>query len=223
MVVARPGVAILTAVSERLDALFTAYLASGRGADAAVRLAPALEAAGYALEAAALLATETTRATRVNLPGSVGHGRRLWTGGRLPVAARVGDVWLDTCQLTPRLLVPRENNDDDGGGGGDGDGGGGGGGAYAWLDLRPVHNWQYATLLALARFTPRETQLDPPLRLLDPLRAVAKAFLIRVRMALEVGHPLGTHFTRIPGCNFCEATPAAGCHPLLRQYGGRTS
>ena len=165
--------------------------------------------------------TMPDRAGQVHTRGASGLRRQDRTGCRWRRC--VGDVWLDTCQLTPRLLVPRENNDDDGGGGGDGDGGGGGGGAYAWLDLRPVHNWQYATLLALARFTPRETQLDPPLRLLDPLRAVAKAFLIRVRMALEVGHRLGTHFTRIPGCNFCEATPAPGCHPLLRQYGGRTS
>ena len=68
----------------------------------------------------------------------------------------MGDVWLDTCQLTPMLLVPREDDAD---------------AAYAWIDLRPLHNWQYAAFLALARMTPRVVQLDPPLPLFDSARA----------------------------------------------------
>ncbi len=159
-------------VTERLRDLFTTYLASGREPRTAASLAAAL-AAVYPLEAAALLAADSSGATTVDLPeadtpGSVWygrrwHGRRLWAGSQLPLAARVGDVWLDTCQLTPMLLVPRQKDEEEAEDDQDADSGE----AYAWIDMRPVHNWQYATFLGLARFAPREVQIDPPLTLLD--------------------------------------------------------
>jgi hypothetical protein len=138
-----------------LSALFTAYLASGRQVPEAAALAQALEAAGYALEATALRGAAGTTA---DLPGTIWHGRPLWTGAALPESARPRDLWLDTCQLTPMLLVPRDEDN------------------YAWIDLRPMHRWQYAAFLSLAQFTPREVQLDPPLSLLDPHRILDGSF-----------------------------------------------
>jgi hypothetical protein len=160
--VATMGSAILarvdrTAAALALSDLFTAYLTSGRAPQPSAELARALARAGYWLEAAVV---SGAAGATVHWPGSIWHGRRLWTGTRLPEAARAGDVWLDTCQLSPMLLVPRgaardEDEDQD---------------VYAWIDTRPVHRWQYATFLALAAFAPRPVQLDPPLRLLDPSR-----------------------------------------------------
>jgi hypothetical protein len=76
--------------------LYTAYLAGGRSGPRAAGLASALATAGYRLEAAVV---SGAAGRRIDLPRSVWHGRRLWTGGRLPDAARAGDVWPDTCQL----------------------------------------------------------------------------------------------------------------------------
>jgi hypothetical protein len=142
-----------TAAALALPDLFTAYLTSGRAARPSAELARALAGAGYRLEAA--VASGTSGAT-VDLPGSPWDGRRLWTGAQQPDSARAGDVWLDTCQLSPMLLVPRHEADDED--------------LYAWIDIRPIHRWQYATFLALAEFAPRPVQLDPPLTLLDRSR-----------------------------------------------------
>jgi len=142
-----------TAATAALSDLFTAYLTSGRAPRASADLARALADAGYRLEAAVV---SGAAGATVDLPGSVWHGRRLWSGSRLPDAAGAGDVWLDTCQLSPMLLVPRDAAD--------------AANLYAWIDTRPIHRWQYATFLAMAAFAPRPVQLDPPLTLLDPTR-----------------------------------------------------
>jgi hypothetical protein len=139
-------------VASDLADLFSTYLTSGHASRPSAELASALEHAGYPLEAAGVSATA---GQTVDLPDSAWHGRRLWTGTTVPVAALPGDLWLDTCQLSPMVLVPREDTRD---------------APYAWIDTRPVHRWQYATFLALAKFAPRPVQLDPPLSLLDPTR-----------------------------------------------------
>ncbi len=89
----------------------------------------------------------------------------------LPQAPEAGDVWLDVCELTPMLLLPRaapENPSD-----------------YApgvlerlgpfvaWLSLRPVARWQLGGFLARARFAPRNVQITPPVRAFDPERLLA--------------------------------------------------
>jgi hypothetical protein len=156
--------------SAGLTRLFTDYLASGRAPRPAARLAGALQAGGYRLEAAAL---SGKAGTTVSVAGSAWNGRRLWTGTQLPSDAQAGDVWLDTCQLTPMMLVPREEL------------------AYGediplqrleritpfigWIDERPVQRWQFGAFLTLAHLTPREVQLDPPLQLLDRRRLLQGA------------------------------------------------
>lgn len=142
-----------TAAALALPDLFTAYLTSGRAARPSAELAGALAETGYRLEAAVV---SGAAGATVDLPGWPWHGRRLWTGAQLPDSARAGDVWLDTCQLSPMLLVPRDDADAED--------------HYAWIDTRPIHRWQYATFLALAALAPRPVQLDPPLTLLDPTR-----------------------------------------------------
>jgi hypothetical protein len=148
-----------------LASLFTDYLASDRAPRPTAQLASALWDHGYLLEAAVLFGTS---ATTVDVPGSPWNGRRLWTGTQLPSGARAGDVWLDTCQLTPTVLVPYEQVSR---------------GEVipservervtrliGWIDTRPVQEWQYIAFLTLARLTEREVQLDPPIRLLDRQR-----------------------------------------------------
>jgi hypothetical protein len=148
-----------------LASLFTDYLASGRAPRPTAQLASALQDRGYPLEAAVLSGTS---GTRVDVPGSPWNGRRLWTGTQLPSGAQAGDVWLDTCQLTPAVLVPHEEVSR---------------GevipsdllervtpVIGWIDTRPVQEWQFIAFLTLARLTEREVQLDPPIRLLDRQR-----------------------------------------------------
>ena len=142
-----------------MSRLFADYLASGRAPRQAARLASALQGSGYWLEAAALAGTA---GTTVDVPGSAWNGRRLWTGSQLPSAAQAGDVWLDTCQLTPMVLVPREQ-DECGDDETPSDVLGRVTAYIGWIDTRPVQRWQFAAFLTLARFSPREVQLDPPL------------------------------------------------------------
>ncbi len=136
-----------------LAELYTDYLARERAAQPAAELAVALASAGYRLEAAVV---SGVAGGRVDLPGCVWHGRRLWTGSHLPDAARAGDVWLDTCQLSPMVLVPRQDEPSDD--------------VFAWIDTRPLHRWQFAAFLALAQLAERPVQLDPPLLVLDRAR-----------------------------------------------------
>jgi hypothetical protein len=150
--------------ASELAALYIHYLASGRSPQATERLAPALAAAGLMFEAAALGSASGAAlpdALAALLPGAGSGARwppgRLWMGSQLPGAARVGDLWLDTCQLTPMLLVPRPHDPASAE-------------PYAWIDLRPMQRWQVAGVLALATFEPREVQLPPPLGLLDSRR-----------------------------------------------------
>jgi hypothetical protein len=164
-----------------LAGCFTDYLASGCAPRQAVRLASALRADGYRLEAAVL---SGNAGATVDVPGSPWNGRRLWTGTQLPSTAQAGDVWLDTCLLTPMLLVPYEDLESDEDSPSDlleritpciG-----------WIDLRPVQRWQFAAFLRLARLTPREVQLDPPLQLLDPRRLLQGAEAeVEVEVELE--------------------------------------
>jgi hypothetical protein len=150
-----------------LASLFTDYLASGRAPRPTAQLASVLQERGYPLEAAALAGTS---GSRVDVAGSPWNGRRLWTGTQLPAGAQAGDVWLDTCQLTPTVLVPYEEASR---------------GedlpsdlvepvttCIGWIDTRPVQEWQLIAFLTLARLTEREVQLDPPIRLLDRQRVL---------------------------------------------------
>jgi hypothetical protein len=104
----------------------------------------------------------------IDIENSVWKGFRASVGPHLPQPAKAGDIWFDTCELMPLILLPPEplSPDDE----------------YSpealarmspfrgWMALRPVANWQYAAFLNLARFGPREVQLAPGFRMLDPAR-----------------------------------------------------
>jgi hypothetical protein len=155
-----------------LTEAYVAYLrdpVAGQGV-----LVGALAGAGYALEAGLLRQARSGRlvATHVDLPGAWA-GHRAFVGAQLPAQAAAGDIWLDTLEVMPMILVPDEplepdvrysaafvtRHDP----------------LYAWLALRPVAAWQFGGFLALAPIAPRVAQVDPPFRLLDPARILRGA------------------------------------------------
>ena len=157
-----------------LSDAFRRFLADRHDAAARSALADALEAAGHRFEAWLLARWDGgLTETEIDLEAFVWSGRRAWIGTVLPDAAQGGDIWLDVCELTPALLVPRRPPDDPS--------------EYApgvlerltpfvaWLSLRPVARWQLAAFLSLARVGPRNVQITPPVRPLDPERLLAGA------------------------------------------------
>jgi hypothetical protein len=101
----------------------------------------------------------------------VWSGRRAWVGSVQPDAPAAGDVWLDVCELTPMLLLPREPPADPS--------------QYApgvlerlgpfvaWMSLRPVARWQLGGFLNTARFAPHAVQIEPPVPAFDRRRLLA--------------------------------------------------
>lgn len=151
---------------------FSAYLRDRRNDEARGMLAATLEGHGYRLEARLLerWGGELTE-TEVDLEGSPWSGRRAWVGSVLPPRPRAGDIWLDTCELTPMLLLPRKLDADPS--------------EYApgvlerltpfvaWLALRPVATWQFVAFLDLARTVSRQVQIPPRVEPLDAERILA--------------------------------------------------
>jgi hypothetical protein len=79
----------------------------------------ALRTAGYELEAA-LLDQRT--------PPEPWAGQRTHVGPTLPTEANAGDIWMDTVELMPMVLIPFEDTDE----------------PILWLAMRPVARWQFA-------------------------------------------------------------------------------
>ena len=159
-----------------LQIAHTNYL-QNRSAENRSVLIAALQEAGYALEAFLLEHTpiagdKNSTLLLLNVSGSVWNGRRAWAGDTPPLSADVqaGDIWLDTCEMTPFLLVARRPEE------------------YAelppvwqermtpfeaWLALRPLAQWQVQTFLRLAAVRAVPVQVPPPLVLLDAARMVS--------------------------------------------------
>ena len=148
------------------------YLRDRRSTSALRTLCAELEQRGHQLEARLLQRYEEQGPSEVqiDIEDSVWRGFRARLGPQLPQPEKAGDIWFDTCELMPMILLPSEPllPDEE----------------YtpealarispfeAWMALRPVANWQYAAFLSLARFGPREVQLAPKFRMLDPARIV---------------------------------------------------
>lgn len=148
------------------------YLRDRRDTSALGTLCAELEERGYQLEARLLQSYEEQgpSVVQIDLEESAWSGLRARIGPQLPQAERAGDIWFDTCELMPMILLPSAPllpNEE-----------------YtaealarippfeAWMALRPVANWQYAAFLNLAHVGPREVQLAPSFRLLDPDRVL---------------------------------------------------
>ena len=84
---------------------YVAYLRDPAGGRQA--LVRSLEAAGYTLEAGLLRQARAGRlvATRVDNPGAWA-GRRAFVGSGLPTDAAAGDIWFDTLEVVPMILLP---------------------------------------------------------------------------------------------------------------------
>ena len=72
--------------------------------------------------------------------------RSLWIGPTLP-AGDEGDIWFDVCELQTMIRLER-----------------------AWVATTPVPRWRMRAFLDVAAIEPREVQVEPPYRALDPAR-----------------------------------------------------
>jgi hypothetical protein len=119
----------------------------------------ALAEAGWHLEASLLGEHATTGRDEllVRYPSTPLLGRRAWISSQLPSRAAAGDVWLDTCELSVMLLVPREPLPDPEGPPP----------AHnyppllSWLATRAVARWQYRGFLNHASIEPRDAPAPP--------------------------------------------------------------
>jgi hypothetical protein len=71
-------------------------------------------------------------------------------GPSLPTTAADGDLWFDVCELATMARVDR-----------------------GWLATAPVPRWRMRAFLDVTTIEPREVQVDPPYRALDPARLCA--------------------------------------------------
>lgn len=151
---------------------FVDYTRNAGEPGAAAALARALGERGYDVERS-LLESVVARGSSGfwrDVHDGPWDGRRVWSGPDLPADGRAGDLWLDTVEVTPMLLLPWEMAP----------------GEtmspataarlpayYAWLALRPVAQWQFRAFLGLAQTGPRDVEIEPPFRLLDPDRILS--------------------------------------------------
>jgi hypothetical protein len=129
-----------------LGELFTAHL---RVPTRSARdLVPALERAGLELEARAY---EAWCAGKSEVP-SLGawFGKRMVIAPSPPQQPSAGDLWFDICELAVMVCTDR-----------------------SWLATRPTARWQMRGFLDVASRSPREVQVKPPYRALEPARLVA--------------------------------------------------
>ncbi len=136
--------------NDDLTTLFTGYLRAQKSSHPDPAFLEALESSGYALESHLLreYSNHGQGFRVVGLPGNYWHGRRAWLGPQLPDERAAGDLWFDTVQIMPMLLVARAEDP-------------GRGGLYpeiaarmtpfnGWIALRPAANWQFRAYMQMA-------------------------------------------------------------------------
>lgn len=131
---------------------FIHHLRTGAPADAAA-LAPALLDAGYLLEGTFISHSGWCEGVE---PWS---DRRIFIGRQPPNDASLGELWLDTVEVTAMVFVEEPAR----------------GTAHlpkrVWLSLRPVARWQFQGFMAVAKIVSRQVQIAPRgLRSYDPAR-----------------------------------------------------
>lgn len=135
------------------------YLADRGGRARIDAMIAALAQAGRHLEARLLGEHAGTGRDEllVQYPSTPLLGRRAWISSQFPARAAAGDVWLDTCELSLMLLVPREplpepegpplpHNYPP---------------LLSWLATRAVARWQYRGFLEHASIAPRDAPVPP--------------------------------------------------------------
>ena len=156
-----------------LAQLYQNYLQKLNNQNQAFELAAALEQAGFRLEGNLLKRyfTEGSGPLQLGEESGVWAGYSVWLGPRPPQAFQAGQIWFDTVELVPMLLLPRTDLPDP---------------EFmvdpsildemtpfvSWIALRTVANWQYATFLALAPIGKRVVQIEPPFPLLSQARII---------------------------------------------------
>ncbi len=144
-----------------LAAAFADYLdrrafVPGRDGEAAQDLAAELAERGLEMDAE-LLGRHASDPAAGPAPVASGEwsGTRAFVGHQLPEDARPGDLWFDTVEIAPMVLVTGPPDYAD---------------FREWLAIRPVAAWQYRAFLELAPVAGRQVQVEPPHRPLDRAR-----------------------------------------------------
>lgn len=137
-----------------LAELFTRHLRAPERSSGA--LVDALAAAGFAAESGAL-ATWCARRTEYVESSGPWSGTPIHVAATPPAGAQPGALWFDVAALALAVQCGR-----------------------AWLDTRPAMRWQMRAFLDVAPRAPREVQVAPPYRALDPERLVVGGELERV-------------------------------------------
>jgi hypothetical protein len=145
-----------------IEAAFTSYLRN-RAPDDLRQFSAALQNHGYGLEGSALsrFVDLGSHEAFISLPNDAAP-RPCWTGPKPPESLHAGQIWMDTLEAMPMILLPAEPPDPNE--------------RYspealarfrpfrAWMALRPVANWQFGAFLVVALFCRRAATLDPPFR-----------------------------------------------------------
>jgi hypothetical protein len=107
----------------------------------------------------------------ISLDNCVWSNRKAWIGSHLPTNANPGDIWMDTVEMTPMILIPtppeevaewseellnRLHNNTN----------------LGWVSLRPVAGWQFSAFLELVTIESYDSQLLPPFPVMDTTRII---------------------------------------------------
>lgn len=137
-----------TSRSTKLTDVFIEYLRAG--ATPTHELAAALRAAGLRLEGTLLEST--------GWQSGVDGWRRLFVGRQPPRDAVPGDVWLDSIEVMPMVLVEEPTYRDEAPS------------RPVWLAIRPVMRWQFCAFVATAPIVRRTVQVEQQVAMLDSVR-----------------------------------------------------
>src|SRR5436309_439839 len=130
---------------------FRKYLETGLDPAAAEDLCRQLHLSGLQTEGTALqtyIGDGAARAVSVDL-GGIWRNRRCVAGPYPPAAVRSGDMWFDTVELTPMILLPRRADVPPDRG--------------DWFATHPVYVWQFRAFLSLVKTGRKRIGLPVPL------------------------------------------------------------
>ncbi len=144
-------------------------------------LAAALRAAGARHEGA-LLEREGWQA---------GDGwQRVFVGRRPPGDATPGDVWLDSVEVMPMVLVEAPTYRDDSPT------------RPVWLAIRPVMRWQFRAFAAAAPIVGRTVQVELPIKPLDPARLAGDELAPITSITEGEAELYALWFGKVPGMRY---------------------
>jgi hypothetical protein len=173
----RPGARVAAVSPTQLTDTFVEYLQSGAADPRA--LAAVLRSAGFSLEGAFL--------ERAGSHGGWDDWPRVFVGRRPPDDATAGDVWVDSVEVMPMVLVeaPTFRRDP--------------AVRLTWHAIRPVMRWQFRAFAAVASIVERTVQVALPVTPLDPARLAGDELLPITSITAGEAALYARWFGKVPG------------------------